>query len=166
MLDVSAALRNPGSVFPFEENVSLDSCTVMGEELRFTDAVIKGEFFGAEDTVSIKANLTATVHAHCARCLEPVAETLKTSVEAEFSRTESEDEDVYPITGHTVDLAQPALEGLLLGLPMRFLCSESCKGLCPKCYRNRNLGLCTCPEGEVKPNPFSALKNFHYDQKE
>jgi len=160
MLDISKALKNPGSVFPFEEALCFEPCTVMGEELAFTDAVIKGEFFAAEEIVSIKANLVCKVHAHCARCLEPVTETLNAPVEAEFSRT-GDGDDVYLIEGYKINVTDPAFEGLMLSLPMRFLCSESCKGLCTKCYRNRNLGQCSCLEGVVKPNPFSALKDFH-----
>ena len=160
MLDVSAALKNPGSVYPLNAELSFEPCTVMGEELTFSDATLSGEFFSADEVVSVRADLTVTVHAHCARCLEPVTETLKTRVEAEFSRT-GDGEEMYPITGHTVELKEPAFEGLLIGLPMRFLCREDCKGLCPVCYRNRNLGLCTCLEGVVKPNPFAALKDFH-----
>ena len=155
MVDVSGALRNPGSSFPFEEALSFEPCRIMGEELRFEDALLTGEMFGADETVSIDARLTVTVLAHCARCLEPVSEPMDVQVKADFSRTP--DADSYPIAGHLIDAGEAAFHVLLSQLPMRFLCSEDCLGLCPVCGGNRNKSLCTCLEGAVRPSPFSAL---------
>ncbi len=162
MVDISGALKNPGASFPFSEELSFGPCEVMGEELRFRDAVLEGVLFGAEETVSIDARLTVTVLAHCARCLEPVEEAMDIPVKTEFSRTP--DEDSYPIAGHLIDAGEAAFHVLLTQLPMRFLCSEDCKGLCPVCGQNRNKSLCTCLEGAVRPNPFSALNVLLNDQ--
>ncbi len=159
MVDVSGALKNPGSVFPFREVLSFDPCEVIGEELTFTDAVLEGEFFGADETISVRARLTANVHAHCSRCLSEVTYPVDTMTDADFSRSD-DGEDVYTFTGHQIDVKQAAFESLLLELPISFVCSEDCKGLCPVCGVNRNKSLCTCLEGAVKPNPFSALTSL------
>ena len=162
MVDISGALKNPGASFPFQEALQFEPCEVMGEELRFKDAVLEGELFGAEETVSIDADLSVAVLAHCARCLEDVEYPMEVEVKAEFSRTP--DEDSYPIAGHLIDAGQAAFHVLLTQLPMRFLCKEDCLGLCPVCGTNRNKSLCTCLEGAVRPNPFSALNVLLNDQ--
>ena len=162
MIDISGALKNPGASFAFKEELSFEPCEIMGEELRFKDALLEGRLFGAQETVSIDARLTVTVLAHCARCLEPVEEPMDVQVKAEFSRTP--DEDSYPIAGHLIDGGEAAFHVLLTQLPMRFLCSEDCLGLCPVCGTNRNKSLCTCLEGAVRPNPFSALNVLLNDQ--
>ena len=162
MIDVSAALKNPGSSFTFEEGLSFEPCEVMGEEIAFKDARLGGRFFGIDETVSIDARLDVTVLAHCARCLEAVEQALSVPVKSEFSRTP--DEDRYPITGHLIDVSRPAFDELLVKLPMRFLCREDCLGLCPVCGGNRNKCLCTCLEGAAGPNPFSARKALLNDQ--
>ena len=162
MVDVSGALKNPGARFAFTEELAFEPCEVMGEELRFRDAVLEGNLFGAEETVSIDARLKVTVLAHCARCLESVEEPMDVQVKADFSRTP--DEDSYPIMGHLIDAGEAAFHVLLTQLPMRFLCSEDCLGLCPVCGQNRNKSLCTCLEGAVRPNPFSALNVLLNDQ--
>ena len=163
MLDVSAALKNPGSEFGFERELTLEPCEMWGYTLTFENAALSGRYFSADEVVSLRGLLTVTVNALCARCLAPVKRELTVPVDARFSRaSDGEDSgtEVYPLVGHEIDLDEPAFEGLMLGLPMRFLCSEGCKGLCPVCGKNRNQGLCTCPEGVVKPNPFSALNSI------
>jgi len=162
MIDVSAALKNPGSIFPFSQELTFDPTVSMGEELRFEGAYLEGELFGAEETVGIKARLTATVIAHCSRCLTEVKYPMDVEVDAEFTRTN--DEDTFPITGHEIDPRDAAFEALLLELPMRFVCSESCRGLCPVCGVNRNISKCKCGEGATASNPFSALSGLFSEQ--
>jgi DUF177 domain-containing protein len=36
------------------------------------------------------------------------------------------------------------VEHTMLGLPTIPLCSEDCRGLCPRCGINRNVRACTC----------------------
>lgn len=57
---------------------------------------------------------------------------------------EGEHEDVSfgAFDGKVVDLRPLLREELILALPMRFLCSAECKGLCLECGQNLNLGLC------------------------
>ncbi|MBQ3761454.1 MAG: DUF177 domain-containing protein [Clostridia bacterium] len=162
MTDVSGALKNPGSSFAFSEALEFEPCEIMGDVLRFEDAALSGLLFGAEETVSIDAELNVTVRAHCARCLEEVACPMRVQVKADFSRAPGEDE--YPIAGHLIDAGKAAFDELLTQLPMRFLCKEDCLGLCPVCGSNRNKSLCTCLEGAVRPNPFSALNVLLHDQ--
>ena len=42
-------------------------------------------------------------------------------------------------------------EQVLLSLPVRTLCKPDCKGLCPRCGKNRNLEACSCEEGSSDP---------------
>ncbi|MBD3871697.1 MAG: DUF177 domain-containing protein, partial [Acidobacteria bacterium] len=45
----------------------------------------------------------------------------------------NEDElDVAFLEGDTLDFAELAAEQILLALPMRVVCDESCAGLCPR----------------------------------
>jgi len=48
-----------------------------------------------------------------------------------------------------VDLAAVVFEQILLGLPEYPECREGCKGLCPECGAELNLGACRC--GDQKP---------------
>ena len=50
-----------------------------------------------------------------------------------------------------IGLEEIAEEQLYLNLPLKPICRESCKGLCPTCGTNRNLGACTCATEDVDP---------------
>src|ERR1700739_2654104 len=43
-----------------------------------------------------------------------------------------------------IELEDILREQVLLALPMQRVCSESCKGICPVCGRNRNETACDC----------------------
>jgi uncharacterized protein len=42
-------------------------------------------------------------------------------------------------------------ENILLSLPVQPLCREDCRGLCPQCGANLNLGACGCQAPGVDP---------------
>ena len=39
------------------------------------------------------------------------------------------------------------------GFPLKRLCREDCRGLCPTCGRNRNTDDCACPAPEEPVDP-------------
>jgi len=43
-----------------------------------------------------------------------------------------------------IDLGQLVLEQFYLAVPMKPLCRESCRGLCPECGTNLNTATCSC----------------------
>ena len=86
---------------------------------------------------------------------------VETAVDETFVRAEnaSTDSDAYPIAGTEIELMDLVKDAVVLDLPMRFLCKEDCKGLCPKCGANRNEHPCNCLEGD-DDNPFAALRDL------
>ena len=54
-------------------------------------------------------------------------------------------------------------DALTLELPLRVLCKEDCKGLCPKCGHNLNEGPCGCDLREEDPR-WDALKSLLQNQ--
>jgi len=47
----------------------------------------------------------------------------------------------------------------LLAAPLKAICREDCRGLCPHCGRNLNLEQCTCAEPIEDPR-WEALKGL------
>ncbi|MDP2992344.1 MAG: DUF177 domain-containing protein, partial [Deltaproteobacteria bacterium] len=70
-----------------------------------------------------------------------------------------EDMDVSFFDGETVDVAQIAAEQIFLQLPVKPLCHEECKGLCPHCGVNLNLISCDC-RSEATSSPFETLRDI------
>ena len=158
-LDVSRALKNPGQIYPFEISPEIGEMEVFGDPIHFENVVASGEFFGTGARVSVRGHVTAEVHAHCAKCLEPVSEPLQADIDAVLAREiDPEDPDLYYFEESSADFTDLVKDALILELPYRFLCSEDCKGLCTSCGTNLNLGTCTCRTDVDDMNPFAALK--------
>ena len=58
--------------------------------------------------------------------------------------------------GEVVDLESLLREQIILMLPLKPLCDENCKGLCPHCGANLNREKCTCKTDAVD-SPFAQL---------
>jgi uncharacterized protein len=104
----------------------------------------------------LNARLGATVPLTCSRCLETFLwdvrmvfawKVLRHLPEAASApgRAEAEDDgSVLVAPEGKIGLEDVATEQLYLNLPLKPICSPSCKGLCPTCGTNRNLGACDC----------------------
>jgi len=67
---------------------------------------------------------------------------------------------VIPPGLHVIDLAEDVRQSVLLAVPLKLLCKESCKGLCPTCGQNRNEGTCNCAE-ETVDSRWEGLRKLH-----
>lgn len=92
----------------------------------------------------------------CARCLgefpfdfeEHLAIELLPLTQApaeDETRLGREDLEVRFYNEPSLDLAELSAEQLVLMVPMKPLCNESCQGLCPRCGADLNRGRCACP---------------------
>src|SRR5207302_6095680 len=109
------------------------------------------------DDIRLKGKLATRQEASCARCLEPVEEEVAREFDllyrpqgvdaraAELSVSDAEAEIGY-YRGDGLELEDVLREQILLALPLRTLCSEQCKGLCPHCGKNLNVEQCSCAE--------------------
>jgi len=74
---------------------------------------------------------------------------------------EDSDEVVLLPSGvQEIDISGQVREALLLALPMRLLCREDCRGLCPECGADLNEGPCDCRREAADPRwgPLQELK--------
>jgi len=69
-----------------------------------------------------------------------------------------DDLDVGYYDGAGVEVNDIFWEQVALALPLKVLCSEGCRGVCPSCGGNRNREECGCI-GEKRSTPFEILKN-------
>lgn len=160
-LDISRALKDQGQPYAFSAEVTLPATEVMGDVIRFKDVNVRGEYVGAEESVSVTGDVAAKVLTRCSLCLADVEYPIETRLNAVFLRQVPQDDpDIYPMEGYLADIDKAVSDALLLELPIRVLCREDCKGLCPVCGVNRNVERCICQEGGEMLNPFSALSEM------
>jgi uncharacterized metal-binding protein YceD (DUF177 family) len=89
--------------------------------------------------VLVTGDLDVPVVGSCARCLEPIEDTLHFDVQElyayEGSTTEatSEEDEVRRIDGDFLDLEPLARDTVVLNLPLAPVCTPDCAGLCVDC---------------------------------
>ena len=107
--------------------------------------------------IRVKGKLETSLEVACARCLDPVVHPVERSFDLlyrplgtdsgheELSVTDAEAEIGY-YQGEGLLLEDTLREQVLLALPLKTICREDCKGLCPHCGRNLNVEQCHCEQ--------------------
>ncbi|MFC1859950.1 DUF177 domain-containing protein [Thermodesulfobacteriota bacterium] len=123
--------------------------------------------------VEIEGTLQTSLRIPCSRCLNGFEIPLQHSFALTYTQDVSEAKPVagaeieiteyetglIPYRGKEISLREGIQEQLVLALPLRPLCTASCKGLCPRCGANLNEGECGCDRSAVDSR-FAVLKNF------
>ncbi len=97
--------------------------------------------------------LTAELPVECVRCLNTTQHALTVTIGDLFSYPPERGEDpllTIPDTG-ILDLNPLLREYLFLEIPLRPLCRDDCKGLCPVCGNDLTTSTCEHPEAEIDP---------------
>lgn len=116
------------------------------------------------DKYFIKVNLNTLVHYCCDRCLVDFDQPLNTAFQLIYSKYSSDqfEDDEFRFLGETeaeIDLGSDIRENILLVLPMKHLCKETCRGLCPHCGTNLNYETCDCQQATIDPR-WEKLKSL------
>ena len=112
------------------ELIGVPKAAAVGLRLRL-ESVMEG--------VLVTGDLDVPVEGSCARCLEPIEDTLHLSVQELYaysgSTTEatSEEDEVRRIEGDYLDLEPLVRDTVVLNLPLAPVCAEDCAGLCVDC---------------------------------
>lgn len=121
------------------------------------------------ENVHAEIDVKGEVETFCSRCLETMSYTVDLHLKTDYMPAspemskDIEQERVSSETGYyrkVIHLGDYIASELVLALPLRFLCDEQCKGLCPGCGTNLNREECRCGEKPVDPRlqKLAALK--------
>jgi uncharacterized protein len=120
--------------------------------------------------IRLRGRLSAGLELQCARCLEAVRQDVSRQFELlyrplgadagrdELSVTDAEAEIGY-YQGQGILLEDVLREQVLLALPLKTVCRQDCKGLCPQCGKNWNQEQCSCTVPAEDPR-WEALKDI------
>ena len=127
-----------------------------GLEIGVAGATLRASVVPSRNGLLCVGRLMATARIPCARCVE----TFELPVDREFEVTYlpppvQEEEMELQITKEdlnvafldnqgSLDVNQLAADQVYLEVPLKPLCSPSCKGLCPGCGTNLNTDGCRC----------------------
>lgn len=160
-LDVSALKRAPGNAARFDLSAELPPHEAPGGNLFFPVPVRASLVVSNTGSmIVVEGEVSGKVSLHCDRCLElydyhfqaPVQETYMQAVQNSGS-------EAVPLSGDLLDITPEIMKGIILSLPMKTVCRDDCRGLCPQCGCNLNKGQCNCTSTEIDPR-LSVLKDF------
>lgn len=180
IIDIASALKHPGQSFPFSVEGNIDDIDLYGEIIKVKNPVkVSGTIMYTGSNFFVKGTFTADYTAACALCFAKVEDRVVCEFSEEYSiENEYEDPDLYTFTGNTIDITKMVSDNICLNLPLRHLCTDDCKGLCPVCGKNLNTESCECMENVLKSegnntsainkkeNPFAVLENLFSDEDE
>jgi uncharacterized protein len=123
--------------------------------------------------IRVRGRHNVAMEADCDRCLETARFPLEGVFDLYYSPEpgktghhpgeevaidEGESEIAF-YDGTGLELNDILREHILLSLPMKYVCGESCKGICPVCGQNRNQAVCNCSERPADDR-WAALRNL------
>src|SRR6476620_2891621 len=154
-----AHVYQPDELNPVDERVNL-----------IAPAAVNGKIRLAGNEVFVNGHVETRAQVECDRCLQPVKTPVNTDFALEVMNgseyesggaaelTEAE-MSVSVFDGEAIDVHEIVKEQIVLAVPTRMLCREDCKGICPQCGKDRNMGECNCVTNDIDPR-WAALKDL------
>jgi uncharacterized protein len=147
------------------------------EDYRIVDPVrLTGELRKDHEKIRIAGHVKTSLELACSRCLDG----FRVPVDAAFDlmylpatseptageqEVEADDLGTSYYRDGVIDLSDLVREQFFLALPMKPLCQDACRGLCPECGTNLNTGSCACTHAWEDPRlaPLKALTRTNDD---
>ena len=144
-LNLSSIIEIPGGSVPF-------SCDLETEGLDFPSVkayprkpYAEGRVFNEAGILRLTGTLTAEMICLCDRCGEEFESLKEMDLDATVVEENPEDDpSLFVLEGNEIDRGEILSTLFILDMETKFLCKEDCKGLCPTCGKNLNLGPCGC----------------------
>ncbi len=152
MLKIKLESLKHEKIVEIKETLNWKEAELEGERYPYADPVdvgLKLEFLG--DRLYLSGLVKTSVIHSCDRCLEPVKveiegdaeaiylpERKKKNLEKNLELTELDTTLYYDPHAEFLDLEDRVEEVIVLSIPMKVLCKDDCKGLCPYCGVNLN----------------------------
>lgn len=122
------------------------------------------------DAFRVSGRVQTRLLLECGRCLEPFAIPVDSAFDLRYlpqpTGSTHEEHEIHEDDLTTsyykddmLDLGELMREQVQLALPMKPLCTEECKGLCPECGTNLNTAACDCAPKWEDPR-LAALKGL------
>jgi len=148
LIDVGALKGETGGSKAFE---GVEEVKSPSEEVDIGEVRVEGVCTNTGDAILVSGTVKAEVRLPCSRCLAPYSITLEREFVEQFVEGEEGGDDFRPFSGDSIEIHDIIEEAVLLGLPMKAVCSPDCRGLCPVCGADLNYESCDCERDDIDP---------------
>ncbi len=151
-IELEPIFNNIGEQKSFNFNIDLSGEEIDGVFPFKTPVVVAGVVKNSSGIVTLETDVNLRYEGYCDRCAEEIAKDFCFNFDHTLvlSLNNEENDDLMLIEDLHFELDPLVIEDIFLSLPTKILCSEDCAGLCLKCGKNLNNGVCDCKK-EVDP---------------
>jgi uncharacterized protein len=135
--------------------------------LEISPVLLEGEISRIEKGFTLEALLSYSGRLECSRCLAgypfetredfTLLLTKRVAPSGDETPLQSEELDEYFYDDPVISVAPISEERIQMAVPMKPLCREECRGLCPMCGEDLNVTECGCAAESVDPR-WEALR--------
>ncbi len=151
-LDIDSIRKGDQSTLNLNFTLDLDAIDFYGDKIYIISPVdVKGKLHVVDYRLYITLEIRADMQANCNRCLEPFIYHFNSSINAEIihenlfePENDQIDDDIIYYEDNIFDLGKLIKEHIIINIPIRLVCDETCEGLCPKCGTKLEKGSCNC----------------------
>ena len=153
ILDLKKLFITENYTLPIEYSVNLSDVEYMGEYPLKKPVTVTGKVTNRAGLVTLSISMVYVFSAPCDRCGLPTEisheVTLEKSLAPEIAGIDND--DIILVEDLKLDLDELVYTEVVVSFPMKHLCREDCKGICPSCGKNLNDGKCGCETKQTDP---------------
>jgi len=163
-VDVRPILHTPGQRLDFQFKLDLSDLEFDGRRPVSRPVAVEGGVRNTADLLELSLTARTTLDAVCDRCGKAFAQDKAVEYRCMLAEElqNGESDEIVLLEDGKVDAGELARTAFILGMDSKTLCSEDCKGLCPRCGADLNLGPCSCGR---EPDPRLAALAKLLDKK-
>ena len=144
-LNLRDIIEVPGGSVPFACELSTEGLDFPSIREYLTKPYAEGRVYNEAGILHLEGLLTAELLCVCDRCGEEFESVKETELDAILvEENPGDDPELFVLQDDGIDLDEVLTTLFVLDMETKFLCREDCKGLCPTCGKNLNLGPCAC----------------------
>lgn len=157
LLELKQVFENSGYTKEFE--FSLSNTDTENEDIKDLPNLnapiyVKGSAYSKSTIGCLSYTVTGEAILTCDRCLKEFTRKIDLDITQTLVKNLDNDtdyDDYIVVDGTELDMTRLVIDDVLLSLPTKSVCSEDCKGLCPKCGINLNESNCECGKPDIDP---------------
>ncbi len=160
LLDLESVFNTEGFVKGFDFELDLSQEELNGVKPFTKPVSVSGKVGNHTGVVELNAVAKPVLELNCDRCAKPITVPLQIEIfHTLVTHLNDENNDELLLVNELrFDVGALITEDIFLELPSKFLCSEACKGVCPKCGKDLNVDSCSCPK-DIDPR-LEALRQL------
>ena len=148
LLNLSKIINVESECLDFDFAMELSDMEVNSQKPAQQSVSVSGTVANIAGVLNLRMQIDTVLTCICDRCLKVFQLPKKVFVDSVIAEEifDQDDDNIILMQNDCVDLYEVAETAFILSLDSKTLCRDDCKGLCPTCGADLNLGDCGCED--------------------